>query len=484
MTEAIKLPAPEMWLLTKHDEYSFSHLIAKYIRFYKVDEDTGLERNVALDMQWVKHVLNYRDSKMPVCTAICTAPIVLRDGTLLATHGLDRKRGILFILQPELLAVLPQPAGCGDDAVREAIRFLMDEWLVDVRGESLAAKYVAIAAALSIVERTILPERPAFFVTAGKRGGGKTTLLNMIVTAVTGHVMPAAEWSSNADERRKALLAYLREGTPVVCWDNIVKGSLISCPHIEKSLTNLLYTGRVLTTSDTATVPATTTVFFTGNNILPKGDMASRSIVIRLKVDQYDPENRPVMHEDAVVWTIKHRGNILRALYTILLGNPRLRAEKRGPAETRFKTWWHIVGAAVEHAAVLYGTTISFKSLLAANEEGNEQEIALARLLRSLKNEFPNGFAASLLSERVNESFEWKDILEQASDRTLNDVTPQKVSRALKAVCDAPCLVTLDLSGGKKKDAPDKREMVLKFDPTTTHHESGSFKVEVHAPKQ
>ena len=41
-----------------------------------------------------------------------------------------------------------------------------------------AGKCTIIAAALTMIERSLLDQRPAFFVTAGRRGGGKTTTLD------------------------------------------------------------------------------------------------------------------------------------------------------------------------------------------------------------------------------------------------------------------------------------------------------------------
>jgi hypothetical protein len=57
------------------------------------------------------------------------------------------------------------------------LNYLLDEWLVDVALDQ-AGKCIAIMLAMTLIERALLPERPAFFVTAGQRGGGKTTLVN------------------------------------------------------------------------------------------------------------------------------------------------------------------------------------------------------------------------------------------------------------------------------------------------------------------
>ena len=48
----------------------------------------------------------------------------------------------------------------------------------------------------------------------------------MLIMAVTGMWPAAAAWSSNEDERRKALLSYFMEGVPYIIWDNIRRGHL------------------------------------------------------------------------------------------------------------------------------------------------------------------------------------------------------------------------------------------------------------------
>jgi hypothetical protein len=88
--------------------------------------------------------------------------------------------------------------------VRAAVLFLCDEWLVDVL-TGRTGKLVTINAALSMIERHLLPARPAFLVSAGLRGGGKTTLCHMLTLAVFGRMASAASWSENQEERRKAL---------------------------------------------------------------------------------------------------------------------------------------------------------------------------------------------------------------------------------------------------------------------------------------
>jgi hypothetical protein len=398
--ELSKLPPPEQYVLCKMNEMEAAEMIEKYIDF--VDPKTG--KSVHLRLSFVRHFMT-RDDKLPLCVAVSTLPIVLADGVLLAPPGLDRLRGIEFYIPDEVRAPIPDPKECNEAAVREAMQYLCDVWLCDVNA-SFANKCIAIALALTLIERSLLDERPAFFVTAGHRGGGKTTLIAMLIMAVLGVLPAAAAWSTNEEERRKALLSYFLYGMAYILWDNIARGSAISCPHIEKSCTAKFYIDRKLGVSEATATAASSIHIFTGNNIGPKGELASRSLSIRINVDRTDPENRDFKHPDPVGWTDRHRGQLLRALYTILLGNPQLKAARNAPGKTRFKMWWRLVGSAVEHAAGLLEPAheeIDFQNLFVGQEEADDEDaLSLADTLEILAKRWPNAFHAKEVTDYMN----------------------------------------------------------------------------------
>ena len=400
-----KLPPPEQWIISRMNEMECAEMIERYVDY--VDKDG---RSVHLPMQFVKHYLQRHDSALPTLVAVATLPIVLADGTPLAPDGLDRDRGIMFMIPRELMAIIPHQADCTEKAVRKAMRFLCDEWLCDVATD-YAGKCALIAAALTVIERSLLPDRPAFFVTAGRRGGGKTTALTMLIMAVTGMWPAAAAWSTNEEERRKALLSYFLHGVSYIIWDNIARGTQISCPHIEKSCTATSYSDRKLGVSEMVATAASTIHFFTGNNISPRGDLASRSLHVRLDVDRPDPENREFKHPDPVGWTEDKRAEIMQALYTILLGNPMLKTARDAPSKTRFKMWWRLIGSAVEHAAKLHAPKpkknypeIDFQKLFLAQEEDDEESASLGDVLAEIAEEWPDEgeFKAAQVAELIN----------------------------------------------------------------------------------
>ena len=396
-----RLPAPEMPLLSQHDRFSLAHEIERYIEFETPGSEKTAPRSVALPQGFVDHFMAYRGSALPKVGGVVTAPLVLSDGRMLAQQGIDRPRKLVFRIPPPLLRLVGDITKPSDEQVARALDYLVNDWLCDV-ATSFTGKCVLIGLALTILERVLLPERPAFFVTAGKRGGGKTTALMMVILAVTGKKPPAAAWSFNEEERRKALVAYLSEGLAAMVFDNIPLGTTIACPTVEKILTAETYSDRILGQSATMTVQAFTVLSFTGNNIGPKGDLASRSLVARLDIERADPENRPFRHSDPVAYTIDNRGKILRALYTILLGNPQLREPKM--LKTRFKAWWHLVGSALEHAAAcmveaehhqindLTASLLDFGTIFREVEGEDEEAASLGDVLDVLHDVWPTSY--------------------------------------------------------------------------------------------
>ena len=90
---------------------------------------------------------------------------------------------------------------------------------------------------------------------------------------------------------------------------------------------HLVYTDRKLGVSETVATSASTIHHFTGNNIGPKGDLASRALVVRLEVDRADPENRGGIFMFAV--SSSRRKNTLLVLQAIQHGRHWAKREAR-----------------------------------------------------------------------------------------------------------------------------------------------------------
>jgi hypothetical protein len=212
-------------------------------------------------------------------------------------------------------------------------------------------------------------------------------------------------------------MAGLMQGTPVMVWDNILRGTQINCPHIDRSCTSRFMADRKLGVSENVTASAATINFVTGNAIAPSGDTASRALTITVMVDRPDPENRVFSRpDDPLDWTTAHRHEILEDIYTVMLGNPRLGTSYQPP--TRFKDWMYLIGSAFEYAAAVYREDaiahgantdipeVTFSKLFLAQDDDDEQSSDLATTLNALLelqvNGLPTEFTAAKLTEILN----------------------------------------------------------------------------------
>jgi hypothetical protein len=459
-------------------------LLEQYVGWIKYKKDGGCYF-AALPMPFIKAIMEYPSSAVPIVRAINTSPLITASARLIDGAGLDRDTGLFHRVDPVMRKCLPQEKPT-EEQIKDALSFLLGEWLVDVALDAVG-KCVAILLALTLLQRALLPERPAFFVTAGQRGGGKTTLVSMIIAAALGRRPAAAAWSKETEERKKALFSYLRQGVATLIWDNIARGSAISCPHIEAALTAPEISDRVLGVSDFETVPATTIQIFTGNSIEPRGDMASRSFILSLNVDRPDPENRTFTHADPLGWTQGNRTKILSALYTILVGGILQRPQGQ-VAKTRFKAWWALIGWPVEYAAGLFDIKVDCTQLLREGETQEEEASATSRALTALSRQwgakwFTTREVVTFLKDRMSLLGEEDkaaraealfDALSELIGKPLENPTARSIGKLFqKHLTNRPAFIEGEsYSAVLRKLAPDKNKDGNKYEVVVLRSES------------
>ena len=333
-------PAPPEPRIVELDGVALPEEIERHVRFQRQRRKKKDTSFVRLDPPFCEAV-NFRPggSKIPTVKGVQTMPLILRraDGSfeVASDNGFNPDLGLYFRVDAALKAALPDPARITlGDAIR-AYKFLTDDWLCDVDTDA-NGKAVVVAIALSIIVRQLFTTRPGFFVTAALAGSGKTTALSMVSMAVLGRFAAATGWSSFEEERQKALFSYLAGGVPLIVWDNIKKGTNVSSEAVDRSLTSPDYQLRILGKSQGAKASASAIQCWTGNAIVPSGDLAKRCFVATLRASRVDPENRRFRYPNPVGWSLANRVSILSALYTLLC-LPRPVVDQ---GDTRFKDWW------------------------------------------------------------------------------------------------------------------------------------------------
>ena len=103
----------------------------------------------AFPMPFINALMEYPNSAIPVVRAINTAPLVTRSGDVIDGVGFDRITELFHRIDPVLRTCLPNGKPT-EEEIRDALKFLLDEWLVDVALDNVG-KCVAILLALTLL---------------------------------------------------------------------------------------------------------------------------------------------------------------------------------------------------------------------------------------------------------------------------------------------------------------------------------------------
>ena len=233
-------------------------------------------------------------------------------------------------------------------------------------------------------------------------------------------------------------------------------------------------------------MPSTTVQIFTGNAIGPRGDMASRSLMLALSVDRPDPENRAFVHPDPLAWTEAHRRKIVRALYVLLIAGASNCPQQPG-GEDPVQGLVGLVGWPMEYAAGLLGIKVDCTELMRAGEAGDEEASATSAALTILHEIWPK------------HSFTAKDVVKVIEAKDIKWADPAAVDEAAKVEAEALADALGDLDG-RRLDRPTAhrigklfqkrlvgRPAVIGTDQIATlrrtkAHQENTYQVELSAP--
>lgn len=287
-------------------------------------------------------LLSKQDRKVPKLMGITNSPTLRDDGSILDKPGYDDASGLLFIKGSEKFLHVPEFPTREDAMI--ALNCLLNV-LKDFQFEDSPSRSVALCAILTGIVRRALPTAPIFGFSAPKMSSGKSLLadvVSLIVTGVRNSVIAQAE---NEAEEKKQLLALLREGRQIICYDNIEKQ--FESPSLCAALTSQMLSGRILGKSKMISVPTNALFLMTGNNLTFTGDISTRVLLCKLDPNTERPEERS-FDVDLSKYIPEHRGELVAATLTILrayriVGMPAQNIKPFG----RFEVWSNVVRSAI-----------------------------------------------------------------------------------------------------------------------------------------
>ncbi|MHC5059390.1 MAG: hypothetical protein ACYTKD_32460, partial [Planctomycetota bacterium] len=142
---------------------------------------------------------------------------------------------------------------------------------------------------LSLLRPAIKGNIPLIVVVATIQRSGKGTLCAITEALMTGTNASTAQYSSDQEEFRKALLPYISRGQPIIRLDNIDDGGELSSPHLASAITEGWYADRVLGQSEILSIPVRSMFLTTGNKITVSRDLLYRTLWIRLAPETDEP---------------------------------------------------------------------------------------------------------------------------------------------------------------------------------------------------
>ena len=288
---------------------------------------------------------------LPPLAGLIETPALRPDGTVIDRPGYDGATSMLYI-PARGLARLRLPPSPTDDEIAEALKALND-LLQDFRFVDQASRANAFGLLLTPILRTAIDgPTPLFVIDKPQPGTGATLLAAVVSLIATGRDLAPMTAPRDGAEWSRSLLATLRQGEQIIAFDNVEEP--LSSGALSAVLTATEYTGRELGKSSTLTIPQQATWIATGNNIQLGGDIARRSVLIRMDAQTARPwERERFAHPDLLSWAQKNRKKLIRSLLVMTrawyaAGSPAARLRPMGS----FDGWARTIGGVLAHAGV------------------------------------------------------------------------------------------------------------------------------------
>jgi hypothetical protein len=286
---------------------------------------------------------------LPVLRRIISTPVLRPNGTLLQTPGYDPATGFYLAANGHLDPIPDRPTPQQVDAARE---FLLERFLRDFPWRSPAdrANYLALLVT-PLVRPFIRALAPFGMIEASMPGSGKTILAGCVGLLVGQRVLT---WTDSEDELCESITTVLADSVGVVVFDNLAEGAVIDSAVLARLVTERTWTNRRLGTNAVATFPNDRLWLATGNNLRTGGNMASRTVWIRLDPNFPRPEagtGFTIPNLDSWILDPVNRATVLRYVLTLVLdwtvnGAP---AAHSVPQMRQFTRWAQHVGGLLAH---------------------------------------------------------------------------------------------------------------------------------------
>jgi hypothetical protein len=356
---------------------------------------------------------------------IVEVPTMRIDGTVLDQPGYDEQTGLMY--QPSVAFGTIKDKPNLQDAKQSLAALLDIVCDFPFAAPSNLYKSAWLSSLLTPFVRSSIPIAPMFLVDSNIRGSGKSLLCDIVSIIATGRPMPRTVNPPHDEEFKKLVTSLAIAGSTLVLIDNIT-GSLGS-QALDAVLTAATWKDRILGKSEmTREIPLMTVWFGTGNNVELKGDLCRRTIHIRLRTNDENPETRQNFKYRSLLEHVqRHRNVYVAHALTVLRAYVAEGAVAQEMRSIDFRQW-----SAIVRGALIWAGLPDPGETQAELSEADSDRVGLALFLEAYEG-FPEhitGVSAATILRFATLGGDASDLLREA----IGELCPMRDGKLPSAV--------------------------------------------------
>ena len=300
----------------------------------------------------IADMLAYPSDRMPlpIVSRITDVPTVAFDGMICDRPGYNPANKTYYA--PAAGLVIPEfPEYPIEEDIRRAVQTIVEPFAdFSFKGDADLAHLVSLAI-LPFARDLICGPTPFHLADAPIHGSGKTlSFQTALYPGTGGNYGPMAQ--TTEEELRKKITTEILAGRPIVFLDNISRE--IDSSNLSMAITSPYWFDRVLGKQVDVTLPMRLIFVGTGNNVILSGEIARRTVRVRIDPNTDEPWRREGFRiPNLRGWVHEHRGELVAAILTlirawVLDGKPAW----PGRALGSFEEWSRVLGGILERAGI------------------------------------------------------------------------------------------------------------------------------------
>lgn len=337
----------ETYGITDADQHYILQELSKCVIITKYDKKINNQVQIPIPETSGRHLLSKGNWAFYPLNSVLSNPILKPDGKVLFRDGYDFETGIYYAGRGKF--TFSEEGITKEQSIKSRLEIL--DIFSEFKFKHKWGADAILSALLTVLCRyAVNGPVPAFVISSPTPGSGKSLLVDIISVICTDIEAPRWLQAEAADEERKRLTTIAMAGESMVLMDNCE--GYIGSPALNAAITSRMINDRIMGVQKKVQAQFSSIVFFTGNNIMYKGDMKRRVVQIYLDPEMERPEERnDFRRKDILQYVSDNREELLRHCFNIVVGFLHRNNEKNSSESLKnmgtFEKWSNLVRSAI-----------------------------------------------------------------------------------------------------------------------------------------